>query len=107
MGRVSAEAVRAWVEASCLAQGLTVKVVDAAVVSRVEVLLTGRTGRPAAARQGGRSGRGETSQPPHRDDPGRVQGVGALRAGVDDGVVEQRADDGVLTGQVEARPLSA
>jgi hypothetical protein len=107
MGRVSADAVRAWVETSCLAQGLTVKVADAAVVSRVELLLRGRTGRPASARQGGRSGGGGTSQPPHRYNPGRVQGVGTLDAGVDHSVIEQGADDGVLPGQVQAGPLSA
>lgn len=106
MGRVSPEAVRAWVEASCLAQGLAVKVADVAVVSRVEVLLMGRAGRPAPA-AGGRSGRSGPSKPPDRHDPGRVEGVGSSGAGVDDGMVEQRPDDGVLAGQVQARPLSA
>jgi hypothetical protein len=39
MGRLSREEVRAWVEKTCDAQGVPVKVTDPEVVSRAAVLL--------------------------------------------------------------------
>lgn len=70
---VDLDAVRAWVERTCAAQGLPVFVADAAIVGRVGSLLG--SGVPAVAQEGragatglsgsrrARSGSGRTSRP--------------------------------------------
>lgn len=87
---IDREALRAWVEASCEAQGVPVAVTDAGVVASVGVLLSGwdDAGVP---RSGTRST--QRLQPPSRNDPVRVQTLHPLGAGVDGGVVEDGADD--------------
>lgn len=107
MGSLTGEAVASWVTASCQAQGVPVKVIDARTVEQVRVLLTGQGGRTAPARQRGRSAPAGRSQPPERPDPGRVEGLRAARAGSDDRVVQHSADDRGLPGQVQVGPRSA
>jgi len=51
---VDREALAAWLEASCLAQGVPVVVTDAGVVAQLGVLLSGR-GAAGAPRSGDRS----------------------------------------------------
>jgi hypothetical protein len=55
LNRVPEDELRAWVEQSCAAQGVPEKVTDPVVVAQVARLLTAGTGRPAPARQRGRS----------------------------------------------------
>ena len=43
---VTGDELAAWVTASCLAQGVPVKVTDPYVLAQVGVLLTGRPGAP-------------------------------------------------------------
>ena len=107
MGSLTAEAVAAWVTASCQAQGVPVKVSEARTVEQVRVLLTGQAGRTAAARQRGRSAPAGRSQPPERPDPVGVEGSGATRARSDHGVIEHGLDDRGLPGQVQVGPRSA
>ena len=107
MGSLTAEAVAAWVTASCQAQGVPVKVSEARTVEQVRVLLTGQAGRTAPARQRGRSAPAGRSQPPERRDPGGVEGSGATRSRSDHGVVQHGPDDRGLPGQVQAGPRSA
>ena len=61
MERVTPEAVRAWVEASCAAQGVPVKVDEGRVVKEVALLLA--EGAVRRARRASR-GRGRTSSDP-------------------------------------------
>ena len=107
MGSLTAEAVAAWVTASCQAQGVPVKVSEARTVEQVRVLLTGHAGRTAPARQRGRSAPAGRSQPPERPDPFGVKGPGATRARSDHGVLQHSPDDRGLPGQVQAGPRSA
>lgn len=67
MGRLSLEQVAAWVEASCAAQGVPVKVSDPAVVKAVGVLMGGRDATGAQAKL--RPVRPAASEPPDRTDP--------------------------------------
>ena len=53
MARLTGDGLRAWVEASCSAQGVPVKVTDPMVVARVGVLLTGKGSAPPQAKRGG------------------------------------------------------
>jgi len=55
LSHLTPEQIAAWVTASCLAQGVPVKVTDPATVSTVRTLLGGPDGRTATARQRGRS----------------------------------------------------
>lgn len=107
MGGLNPQDVAAWVERSCAAQGVPVHVRDPLVVEQVRVLLTGRAGRPATARQRGRSAQAERSQPPDRLDAVEVEVLDAGGAGADDSVVEDRPDDRGLPGQVQSGPRSA
>lgn len=107
MGGLSPQAVTAWVEQSCAAQGLPVKVCDPFTVEQVRALLTGRAGRPATARQRGRSAPAERSQPPDRPDPVGVEGSGSGLSRPDDGMVQDCPDDGGLSGQVQSGPRGA
>lgn len=53
MGRMSSDELAAWVTASCVAQGVPVKVTDPHLLAKVGVLLTGRAGCTAPARSAG------------------------------------------------------
>jgi len=115
------EEVKRWVEASCAAQGVPVKVTDRLVVRRVGMLLgagsealgradAGRAqaapaaARPAAARPADWAG---ALQLPDRLHAGGVEAAGTQHTRGDDGVVEHGADDGGLSVEVERVPRSA
>jgi len=102
MGLTAAE-VAAWVERSCEAQGVPVRVRDRLVIARVATLMSERG---AAGRQpGGEEPR--ESEAPNRSDPSRIEGPRSRVAGADDGVVEHGGDDGSLAGQIERPPLAS
>jgi hypothetical protein len=75
--------VRAWVEASCAAQGVSVKIADRVVLSAVAELL--------GVRQVERR-----SDAPDGADAGGVEAVVTATTGLDDRVVDNCGDDGVL-----------
>lgn len=102
---IDRDALRAWVEASCAAQGVPVAVTDAAVVAQLGVLLRGRDAAGAPPAGGDRSAR--PSQLPGGHDPGRVQGAGSGLAGGDGGEVEHGGDDRSLPRQVQRLPRLA
>ena len=106
-GRVALDVVRAWLEASCAAQGVPVVVTDAVVLSQVAVLLTGQGGRRTRQAQRAPALQQSMSEPPVGLHTGRVQAAGPGCTGGDDGMIEQGGDDGVLTVQVQVSPLSA
>lgn len=100
--------IAALVEASCAAQDVPVKVAHPTVVRRVSVLLGAV---PAAGRGRQRSGTrpaGGTGSvvPGHRNPLGVEPSHGQV-VGVDGDVVDQGADDVVLSVQVQARPGAA
>ena len=99
---IDREALRAWVAASCAAQGIEVLVSDPGVLARVGVLL----GRRDAAGQpppGGDRGARRSQSPGGRDST-RVQSAAPRNAGADGGEVEHRADNGRLPGEVQRLP---
>jgi hypothetical protein len=107
MAYVSEEFLATWLEESCQAQGVPVKVRDARVIEGVRSLLTGRpegSGRSASS-DGSLWVAG--SEAPDRRHPGQVHHPGAPRPGSDDPVVEDGSHDGGLAVEIEARPLSA
>lgn len=93
----------AWVTASCLRHGVPIKVTDAMVVADVAALLTDGRARKEAKR---RRPPGPSETPYGINSP-RVEALGSGLAGSDHGVVEHSPDDGVLSGEVQPRPLSA
>ena len=99
MGRIDPEVVRAFVVQSCAAQGVPVKVTDEATVARARDLLGGAAGRAAGAWTRPADPDAARLQSPHGLDAARVEPLSAGPAGTDDGVVEDRGDDGVLSGQ--------
>ena len=103
-GRLSDEQLQPWVARSCAEQGVPLHITDVLVLERVRVLLTGTAapGQPPALRPVAAG-----SEPPERLHPVRVQSPRAEDAGADDGVIEDRADNRGLPGQVQLRPLSA
>lgn len=108
LSHLSVEELAAWVEASCAAQGLTVKVTDPALVRRVGALLGARvSGRARTHEVGAREPTPGGSVAPHDADPGRFEDLGSSRAGSDHDVVNQGRDDGVLSGEVQVRPGAA
>lgn len=99
---IDRDALRAWVESTCSAQGVPVLVTDAGSVAQLRVLLSVRAsadGAPAGARRGPRR-----SQGPGGNDPVRVQTSGSWGAGEDGGEVEHGGDDRGLPGEVESFP---
>lgn len=74
------ELAQAWVEESCAAQGVLVKVTERAVLAQVATLLGLSAGLDT----------------PHGLEAGRVEPVISPAAGLDDDVVENGGDDGML-----------
>jgi len=101
---VSPERLRLWVEASCAAQGVPVKVSDPRVLANVAALLAPAAGGSATARQRGRSRPAAASGAPDRLHPGQVQRTGPGSTGSDDGVVEHGRDDRGLPGEGQVVP---
>jgi len=101
---LSREELAEFVARSCERQGVPVKVTDAAVVGRMAALLgagaDGGGAKPAPAAPA-------RSELPDDLDAVRVEHSGAGCAGTDHGMVDDRADDGRLAGQVEVRPPAA
>jgi len=96
----------AWVEASCAAQGLAVKVVDPEAVRKVGVLFGTMegAGRPERSRGGGASAPLEL---PDRANPFRIKRPRSGRAGLDDSVIEHGGDHGVAAREAQGVPLVA
>ncbi len=108
LSHLSAEEVAALVEASCAAQGVPVKITDPTLVRQVGALLGGRVGASRAhPRSGSTRDAAGLSVAPHDADAGGVQLPGSLPARLDDDVVDQGFDDGVLSGEVQVVPRSA
>ena len=108
LSHLSEEDLAAWVAASCAAQGVPVKVTDPGVVRRVGALLGAMPdGVRGRKRSGTRAPGGARSVTPHDADAGGVHGLDTGGTGADHGVVDHRGDDGVLTGEVQARPGAA
>lgn len=107
MGGVDPDRVAAWVQASCVAQGVPVKVTDPVVLGRLSTLLSGTSGRRTRQAERGGDARLARSQLPDRTDPlgTEVVGTGDLRG--DDSVVEHGPDDGALPVEVEPGPLGS
>ena len=92
----SDEVVQSWLERSCAAQGVPVRVTDPLTIARVAALLGCQA--PTRASQG------RELQAPDRLDPSRVDVSRAGQAGSNDSVVQHRGDDGRLAGQAERVP---
>ena len=105
---VSTQELAAWVDASCAEQGVPVKVTDPTTLRRVSALLGVATPGVRARKRSGTRDPGVTdSEPPHGTDAGRVEHSDTWSARLDDGVVEQGADDRVLARQGQGVPRSA
>lgn len=102
----SPDRVRAWLEASCAAQGVPVVVTDALVLARVAALVSGTAGA-AARRVSAEAGPAGRSRPPLGLHAVDVQGARSWGAGGDDDVLDQGADHSRLPVQVQRPPLSA
>lgn len=109
---VPAEVVRAWLVASCEAQGVAVVVADPKVLASVAVLVSGRGAGVGGATRGPLAGAGRArpaplpdSDSPDRFHSGWVQALGSKDSGGDDGMVQDCSDHGVLTVEVEVAPL--
>lgn len=106
VGVLTGDALVSWVTASCVAQGVPVKVTDGRVVDRIRILLTGESGAPRRSRRPAGATGARSQVPDRRDSPGvqRRRRSGARR---NDDVIEDRLHDGDLAVEVEVRPLSA
>lgn len=98
------ERVAQWVERSCLAQGVPVKVTDPVTVRQVLALLGVSVVSNPAKR---RTGPDALKMSPGRDDPLDVEAARTGGARVDGRVIEDGFDDGVLAGKVQPGPLGA
>jgi hypothetical protein len=106
-GLVNRPDLAAWVERSCAAQGVPVKVADGAALRAVAVLLGVSAGGPARRRESASTGTtAGPSEAPHRLDPLHVDVTGARGTGGDDCVIEQGGNDGGLPLQGQTRPLA-
>ena len=79
---------RAWAERTCSEQGVPVKVLDRAVLTRVAALLR------------------EVSDAPDRLQARRIKPVETAHTGADDDLVQDRSNDGAPLVKVKVRPLS-
>ena len=96
---IDRQALRAWVAASCAAQGVEMLVSDAAVVAQVGVLL-GRRGAARTPPAGGEHG-ARRSQSPGGGDAVRVERSRTGRAGADGSKVQNGSHDGGLPGEIQ------
>ncbi len=108
MGGIDADRLAAWVEQSCAAQGVPVKVTDVSVLSAVSVLLGGALGGSARKRVSVSTGSpGAISEAPERLDSIDVDLSGTLRARRDHRMVQDGDNDGGLPLQRQGRPLAS
>ena len=100
---INREQMNAWLDASCVAQGVPVAITDPVAVAQIAALLSGQdaAGEP---RSGARSIC--RLQSPSGNDSVRVQTLGTLSAGLDGGVIKDGAYDGGLSVKVEHLPTS-
>ncbi len=104
MTPLTEDELAAFVAASCVRSGVPERVTDPGAIRRVAVLLTGRDTELHAQRADGDR---PVSDPPNEIDARRVSRAAATLDRGDDGVIEQRAHDRVLSGQVEVSPLGS
>lgn len=102
MGRVRPPGFDAWLAASCRASGVDRKVTDAGALRSAGALLATAAGT-RQARERGRV-RAVASGAPDGAHPVEVEASCAGGAGLDDDVVEQRTDDGCLSGEGQSVP---
>lgn len=86
--------MRAWVEASCAAQGLAVKITDSATLAQVAVLLGAAPGKA-----GGRPAGRQLSEAPDGLETAGIKRVQTATARADDDMVKHGGDDRVLAGE--------
>jgi hypothetical protein len=86
--------VVAWVEASCVSQGLPVHVTDLGILGQVAGLLGAGPGASRGAPRRSAPGSGA----PDGREPCGVEAVVATAGGGDGDVVDDGGDDGVLAG---------
>lgn len=101
---IDRDAVAAWVDASCAAQGVPVPVTDSGVLARVGVLLKGAG--VAGVREAGPA-TPALSAGPDRNDADGVELAGRTISRVHGGVIEHRANDRGLSTQRQGRPTGA
>ena len=93
--------MRAWVEASCAAQGVPVKVSDVGALAGVAGLL-GATSRPKDG--GAPNCPAIGSDAPDRLESGRVEAVVAATSGIHDDELNDGGDDCLLAAEAETFP---
>jgi hypothetical protein len=100
LSHVPADEVAAWVEASCIAQGVSGRSADLVMIARVVILLRGgRDGDGARqAKRGPVTARRRNSGAPDRDYTIVVEPIGLALCRVDDDVLDDGGDDGRLAG---------
>lgn len=103
MGRLSGDALAAFVARSCERSGVPLKVSDPGSVRDVAVLLSGRAEPDGASRPVGRT----VSDSPGDLDAVRVEAATLDDSGCDGDVVDDGLHDGGLSSEVEGGPLSA
>ena len=98
---INREQMNAWLDASCVAQGVPVAITDPVAVAQIAALLSGQdaAGEP---RSGDRSI--QRLQPPSGNDPVRIQMLRAGGSGLDSGVIKDSGNDGSLPVKVEQPP---
>ena len=98
---INREQMSAWLDASCMAQGIQVAITDPVTVTQIAALLSGQdaAGEP---RSGDRSN--DRLQPPSGNDPVRIKALCAGGSGLDSGVIKDRGNDGGLSVKVEHLP---
>ena len=100
---INREQMKAWLEASCLAQGIQVAITDPVTVAQIAALLS-RQDAAGEPHSGDRSNR--RLEPPSWNNPVRIQMLRAGGSGLNSGVIKDGANDGGLPVEVEHLPPS-
>ena len=103
MARLTDDEITGFVEVSCQAQGVPVKISDPRLIDQVVVLLGGTRRSSGPASEAGPGRRRARSEPPGDLNPVRVESSGAS-AGEDGDPVHDGGHDGVLPGEVQIGP---
>lgn len=98
---INREQMNAWLEASCVVQGVPVAITDPVAVAQVAALLSGQdaAGEP---RSGDRSI--QRLQPPSGNNSVGIKTARAGGSGLDGGVIKDSGHDGGLSVEVEHLP---